>query len=308
LANNTVSIIDTGSNRVIGSVPVPFQPAYLAVAPDARHVYVVTGNNNINYPGSGILAVIATATKKVIATVTTLPYNPVGIVVSPDGSRVYVASGTDYTDAVVSVIDTATNTVVATIPIPDSSLLAQGITISSDGKKLYVPIEQGHAVSGPVAVVDTTTYQVTDFVVNAIYQFYLSAAISPDNSKLYTNAYIYPPGGAYVIAIFNPATGALIKTMPDVMTVSIFSPDAQHLYGIGLGGVGVIDTATDVAITAVANLPGATNLAITPDGRHLYITDTSTNSVAVADTSTYTISTVIGGLNGVGPIGIVPAP
>jgi YVTN family beta-propeller protein len=80
---------------------------------------------------------------------------------------------------------------------------------------------------------------------------------------------------------------------------------------VGLGGVGVIDTATEVSATAVANIPGASGLAITPDGNHLYITDASTNSVLVADTATYTISTAIPvsiGLSGTGAIAIVPAP
>jgi YVTN family beta-propeller protein len=302
-ANNTVSVIDTGANRVIGTVPVSFQPQYIAVAPDAKHVYV-TGYNT-NKPAGGSVAVIATASQKVTATIT-VPYSPVGIVVSPDGTKVYVASAfTDITDTIVSVIDTATNVVAASIDIPE--LMPQGIAISSDGKKLYVPIQEGHTVSGSVAVVDTTTYKVSDFFdPTSILDYYWSAAISPDNSKLYANAYIYPPGGTNVIAIFNPATGGLTKTIPEVMTVAIFSPDSKHLYGVGLGGVAVIDNATDVATTAVANLPGATSLAITPDGRHLYITDSSTNSVAVADTSTYTISTVIGGVNAAGPIGIVP--
>jgi YVTN family beta-propeller protein len=113
--------------------------------------------------------------------------------------------------------------------------------------------------------------------------------------------------------VFNPTTGALRAAIPDVMTYEppspeIFSPDSRHMYGVGLGGVAVLDTATNAATTAVANLPGAFGVAITPDGRHLYITDASTNSVAVADTSTYSISTVIDGLEGARPIAIVPAP
>jgi YVTN family beta-propeller protein len=100
----------------------------------------------------------------------------------------------------------------------------------------------------------------------------------------------------------------LTTTIPDVMPVGVFSPDAQHLYGVGLGGVAVISTATNAATTAIANLPGAGDLAITPDGRHLYITDGSTNSVVIADTSTNMISTTIGGVNAPGAIAIVPAP
>jgi YVTN family beta-propeller protein len=119
---------------------------------------------------------------------------------------------------------------------------------------------------------------------------------------------LYYPPDAPEVTEFNPATGALKSTIPDVMTVGVFSPDSKRMYGVGLGGVAVLDTATNAATTAVAGLPSASALAITPDGKHLYITDYTTNSVAVADTATYSISTVIGGLDGAHPIAIVPAP
>lgn len=306
-ANDSVSIIDTGTNRVIGAVPIPFQPTFIAVAPDAKHVYV-TGNDNLNYPGSYSVAVIATATEKVVATIPNLPQLAAGIVVSPDGSRVYVASGyTDIADTIVSVIDTATNTLRKNIAVPDSSIAPGGVVVSTDGKKLYVPIDQGHAVSGFVALIDTTTYNVSRIEVpTAALDQYQAAAIAPDNTKLYTTAFISSPSGSNVIAIFNPATGALIKKIPQVMTVSTFSPDGQQLYGLGLGGVAALEVSTDVARPAVPNLRGATSFALTPDGRHFYITDSTSSSVAVADTTTGTVSTVIGGLNAAGPIGLAP--
>jgi len=48
-------------------------------------------------------------------------------------------------------------------------------------------------------------------------------------------------------------------------------------------------------------------LAITPDGKHLYVPD-GTNSVAVIDTSTNTVSATVNGVSGAGAIAIVPAP
>jgi YVTN family beta-propeller protein len=63
-----------------------------------------------------------------------------------------------------------------------------------------------------------------------------------------------------------------------------------------------------LSTAAVANIPGATGLAITPDGKHLYITDVTTGSVLVADTATYTISTILPvALAGSGAIAIVSA-
>jgi YVTN family beta-propeller protein len=128
------------------------------------------------------------------------------------------------------------------------------------------------------------------------------------NAKLYSNdSYDYT---SYVdeVAVLNPATGAETTKIPAVLNVAVFSTDSQHLNGVGLGGVGVIDTATDVSATAVANIPGATGLAITPDGKHLYITDVATGSILVADTATYTISTILPvALAGNGAIAIVSA-
>jgi YVTN family beta-propeller protein len=111
-----------------------------------------------------------------------------------------------------------------------------------------------------------------------------------------------------VIAVLDPATGGVTAKIPGVMTVGVFSPDSQRLYGVGLDGIAVIDTATDVPTTAVANIPYAADLAITPDGKHLYITDHSTNSVLVADSATYTISTILPiSIAGIGAIAIVSA-
>jgi YVTN family beta-propeller protein len=54
----------------------------------------------------------------------------------------------------VSVIDTATNTVVATIPVGVSPI---GVAITPDGTRAYVTNEGSNTVSGTVSVIDTAT-------------------------------------------------------------------------------------------------------------------------------------------------------
>jgi YVTN family beta-propeller protein len=104
------------------------------------------------------------------------------------------------------------------------------------------------------------------------------------------------------VAVLNPVTYAQTTTLPAVLVAQVFSPNSQYLYGVGLGGVGVISTAANVSTTAVANVPNANQLAITPDGRHLYITDVYDGWVFVADTASYTVSTVLSvGSPGVDP-------
>ena len=61
-----------------------------------------------------------------------LVLHPFGVSVSPDGSKVYVTNCSDNT---VSVINTATNTVTATITVGSAPY---GVSVSPDGSKVYV--------------------------------------------------------------------------------------------------------------------------------------------------------------------------
>jgi len=65
--------------------------------------------------------------------------------VHPDGKRVYVSNGGD---ASVSVIDTATNAIVATVPVGQRPW---NMALTPDGRKLYVACGR----SGVVSVIDT---------------------------------------------------------------------------------------------------------------------------------------------------------
>jgi YVTN family beta-propeller protein len=98
-------VIDTTTNKVVTTLDVGLAPAGVAVTPDGSKVYVA------NRAANGTVSVIDTATNAVSATVA-VGSNPVGVAFTPDGSKAYVANQFDHT---VSVIATASNTVVATI-------------------------------------------------------------------------------------------------------------------------------------------------------------------------------------------------
>lgn len=119
-AGNSVSVIDTASNSVVATVPVGNGLHGVTVSPNGARVYV----SNII---SGGVSVIDTATNTVIDTttatttiVTTVAVGtgPVGLSVRPDGSRLYVTNAGDGSVAgTVSVIDTGSNTIVATVGV-----------------------------------------------------------------------------------------------------------------------------------------------------------------------------------------------
>src|SRR5207245_7492536 len=115
-------------------------PAGVAVTPDWKSVYVTADRGHK-------VAVIDTATNTAVAIVELRPDPlngpewPWGVAVTPDGKRVYVANQTliciqpcNITFSV-SVIDTATNTVVAAVPLPVAPF---AVAVTPDGKSVYV--------------------------------------------------------------------------------------------------------------------------------------------------------------------------
>lgn len=105
--------------------------------------------------------------------------------VTADGKKVYV---NDSVYNIVSVIDTATNTVIATIPV---GIFPYGVTVTPDGKKVYVTNRKGKIVGfvnrNTVSVIDTSINTVTITVPVGNNQF--EVAVTPDGSKVYmTNA------------------------------------------------------------------------------------------------------------------------
>ena len=75
--------------------------------------------------------------------------DPTGIAVTPDGTKVYV---TNWGSTNVSVINTATNTVTATVDVGTTPI---GVAVSPDGTKVYVT----NPSSNNVSVINTTTNQ-----------------------------------------------------------------------------------------------------------------------------------------------------
>ena len=103
-------------------------PYGLAVSPDGTKVYVT----NFGPPAvsTGTVSVIKTANRGVVATIPVGNY-PTGVAFTPDGTHAYVAN---VNSSIVSVIATATNTVVATVTV-DSPV---AVAITPDGTKVYV--------------------------------------------------------------------------------------------------------------------------------------------------------------------------
>jgi YVTN family beta-propeller protein len=136
-------------------------------------------NAYITNATSDTVSVINTTTDAVTAMIPVGSFpvggEPFGVAVSPDGSRVYVAH--DIGPGIVSVIDTATNAVSATIPVVGNPI---GIAVSPDGSRVYVTNNRS---PGTVLVIDTTSNAVTAIVPGGSFPF--GVAVTPDGGKVY---------------------------------------------------------------------------------------------------------------------------
>jgi len=120
-----IAIIDTTTNKVVKTIPVPSGAVYVAISPDGHQAYVTNGDT------TSTVTVINTANYTTAGSIT-VGQKPGAIAFSPDGSVAYVTNQLDNT---VSVINTATKTSIKTIAVGKNPL---GIAASADGKYLYV--------------------------------------------------------------------------------------------------------------------------------------------------------------------------
>ena len=253
--SNTVSVINTSSNTVTATVPVGKNPLGVAVSSDGTKVYVT----NVNYKGRGTVSVIDTATKKVSATIDIgYKYSPCGIAVTPDGKKVFLANR-DING--VSIIDTATNTVIGTIPVGANPL---GVAITPDGKKVYV----ANRYSNNISVIDTGTNKVIASVKAGLGPS--GVTVNQAGTKLYvTNC---EDGTISVIDTNSDTIAATLPAGKWPMGVAV-SPDGTKVYvaNEGSNNVSIIDTATETVINTVRVGRSPYGIAVSPDGTKVYV-------------------------------------
>jgi YVTN family beta-propeller protein len=121
---------------------------------------------------------------------------PYGVAISPDNTTVYVANINSNN---VSVIDTTTNTVTATVPVGQ---WPSGVAVAPDGPRVYVTNKGINAIS----VIDTATNNVTATV--SVGNQPSGVAVTPDGTKVYVMNM-----GSNNVSIINTATNTATATV-----------------------------------------------------------------------------------------------
>lgn len=170
-SNSTISIIDPTSMQLSENFPVgSIFPINLAISPNGTRAYVV------NAVGPKNVKAIDLSTNTVVATINSGTQS-LGVAITPDSSTAYVTNTLQNT---VSVINTATNTVTATISLAANSF-PRGIAIAPSGLFAYA-VNQG---TSSVAVINTLTNTVITTIPLTSNADPFHIAITPDSLFAY---------------------------------------------------------------------------------------------------------------------------
>lgn len=266
--SNTVSVIDTATNTVIGAVPGITNPWGIVFDPDGTRAFVAQQG------GAFRIAVIDVATRTITSSITGLPSYPTMIAISPDGSTLYAATESSSS---ITVIDLAT--LLVTGPVTGVSGNVYGMAVSSDGSRLYAA---RYNVDN-LAVVDTAT---NSFITSiAVGDNPREVALSPDGTRAYVTDF-----GSNTLSIVDLGTNTA-SPVSDASVVNpagvAVTPDGTRVYvtGAGSASVGVFDAA-GVFVTSTSVGANPQHVVITPDGGRAYVSNQNSASVSVVQIET----------------------
>lgn len=277
--DNAVAVIDTASNRVLGTIAVPKGPHGLVVTPDGRKVYVSSD-------GDSTVTVIDTATDRVVGTVD-VGSNPHGLAVSADGKLVLV-SAWGANQAIF--IDTATDRVVGRVPVAQ----AHNGTLSTDGRVAWVGSQQ----QGAMALVRIDIPGLKETARVPLDRTPRALDLSPDGRRLY-----FTVAGLAAVQILDTATNGVTGQIAVGASPhqAPFTRDGRWALvpSQGPGELGIIDAANGAVAGTVAVGKTPHWVTSTSDGRTAYVANEGSNDVSVVNLVTRTLVATI-------PVGSAP--
>jgi YVTN family beta-propeller protein len=229
-----------------------------------------------------------------IRTVTALGMLCAALISSRAGATpfAYVGDGTN-----VDVIDTATNTIVATVPVGTT---CSGVAVSPDGSHVYLTCN-----SSALHVIDTATNTATQSAAGTFTGTPSAVAVHPDGTR------VYVVDGPQV-RVIDTATLSVVASISDPSlgaTTMAINPAGTRLY-VGGGNNGVLivmDLTTNSVVTEIGGLAFTYYTAITPDGAKVYTGRLQGYPIHVIDAATNTLTTNIPIPQGVAGLAINPA-
>jgi YVTN family beta-propeller protein len=200
-------------------------------------------------------------------------YQPFGIAVNPSTNRIYTANEANNT---VSVIDGATNSIVATVSVGSGPC---GVAVNPNTNRIYT----ANHWSDTVSVIDGATNSVVATV--SVGAIPYGVAVSSITNRIY----VANQGNA-TVSVIDGATNSVVATV--VLVTNVYdvavNPNTNRIYTAndGSNNVSVIDgnTNSEVAMVSVGGYPD--DIAVNPSINRIYTANEANNTVSVIDGAT----------------------
>jgi|GEM_PF-973155 len=245
---------------------------------------------------------------------------------------------TNYDSNEVSVINTATNRVTATVPVGTGP---EGAVVTPDGKKIYVTNYEDDTIS----VIDTATNNVTSTV--GVGSSPWGIIVNPDGKKVYVVNYdsgttsvidtatnnvtatvkvgscpegivVNPAGTKVYVANYEDDTISIIDTANNIVTANVtvgdcpsgvaITPDGKKVYVTNYedNTTSIIDTANNIVTANVTVGNGPSGVAVNPDGKKVYVVNSDSDTTSVIDTATNNVTATIEVGSQLGGVAVTP--
>ncbi|SKA97202.1 40-residue YVTN family beta-propeller repeat-containing protein [Caloramator quimbayensis] len=313
--SNTVSVIDSGSDKVLSTILVGSAPYSIAKTSDGKYVFsmnsmdgtvsmietttssvaavinvgsfpiagVVSLDNRYLYVAcrdSEMISVIDINLRTVIANIV-LNFKPVKIELSPDGRKIFVLCINSLS---IPVIDTETNTIIKRIALPGTSYYTPtDFKISPDGKTAFFVSFQRPAIVGIDAENLTVIEPIISFSSGVLNP--TSVCISPDSNYVFVTGVSKSTGVVMRIKETLPTKIITTKIVYAVPYKSVITSDCSKLIVLNniSGSITIFDTNNLDKYTSQYLGGALTDIVLTPSCKYAYITNQPLKAIIKMD-------------------------
>jgi len=210
---------------------------------------------------------------------------PVHVAFNPAGTRAYV---TDQFGNAVSVLDAATRSLIATVPLGDGGF---NLGVAPDGQRVYAT-----TAGGAVVVIATASNTVVGSM--RVGSAPNGVAFSPGGETVYISSRDAGTVTAFSTSTLHQTAVYYVGGRPQRVSVS---HDGLTLYAANEDhGLDVVNLSTG-AVREAAGLATGYGLGQTPDGTQLWVTSPGEGKIYIVDRSTATVSKTLDLGSGVVP-------
>jgi YVTN family beta-propeller protein len=270
--DNTVSVIDSGSRKVVATIPVAAGPHGMGVSPDGKSIYV-SGD------GASTVSVIDAASDRVVKEIE-VGKAPHGLAVTSDGRQVVVAV---YGEDKVSIVDSATREVVGSVPVAKP----HNVAIHPDGRTAYVASQE----PGKFALVAVDLQQRVVLRSMPLDKTPRALEFSPDGKALY-----FTQAGLNALVVLDTASGRVVTQIPVGASPHYANFTRDGKYGLVVSqGPNELTTFhpssnTVDEVIRVGKLPHW--VTASQDGTEAYVSNEGSNDVSIVDLKSGNVVTV----------------